>query len=737
MQFGNVQVLADGAAQVAGGLLRTALERRLPFLTEGGETLTVRLIADEDGFADHDAYRLEQDGACLTVTAHGTRGLIYGYSHFLRKADWRGVLTITEPLNGVYRPDKAIRGHQLGYRPTPNTYDAWTHAQYFQYYLELMAFGSNTVEHIPYEEGHSNRNCLMIYDEEEFLCEEAELCDLLDLNLSLWHPNRREEPREIAAAVRGALYERLCRLDAVFPPGGDPGDLPADEFIARCSAIGRELKKSHPHAAMWPSAQQPHNQPGWGEVFLDALAKDPPYIDGVVMGPNHAFPLKELRERLPDRYPIRFYPDFTHNLRCEYPVHYDRDDWHFAWAAALSRESVNPRPREFTRLHHETAPYVVGSVSYSEGVHDDVNKAVWARLDWSPDADPRDTLLDYARCFFPGTDAQRIADAIFGLEDDWDEDPLTNPAVENTYRAFCSLRDEYPFLMENWRFVLLYFRAVCDMAIALRRREETALCDEARRLLAAGDADGALRVTETPLSETYGALRREIDALGKTLFDLIGIQLDVEHYHAMNRERGAVLDTIDNPVTDLPYLRRQAQKAAALSDAERQPFIAAVLERCAEKPGEVYWSYALHGLDALGEKQVGEYYSDVLADRAEMKNDALPVCLAKAFDHYTFRAAFGGLIDGRDYELQITYRGAPNERADRLRVTAGDSVLYEGPAYGGRRDTAYENALLTPRFCRVVYDVPAASVTDGTLALLLEEPTVGIEVCELRLKPKM
>ena len=115
------------------------------------------------------------------------------------------------------------------------------------------------------------------------------------------------------------------------------------------------------------------------------------------------------------KYPIRYYPDICHNLRCEIPVHFDRDDWHYAYASTLSREAINPRPSEYRLIHRLTKQYVCGSVSYSEGVNDDVNKFVFGALDFDPDADLREVLRDYARAFFYGEDCEKIVDVIFGM----------------------------------------------------------------------------------------------------------------------------------------------------------------------------------------------------------------------------------------------------------------------------------------------------------------------------------
>ena len=55
-------------------------------------------------------------------------------------------------------PAYPIRGHQLGYRNTANSWDAWTVDQYEQYIRELALFGSNCIENIPFQDGPSDLN---------------------------------------------------------------------------------------------------------------------------------------------------------------------------------------------------------------------------------------------------------------------------------------------------------------------------------------------------------------------------------------------------------------------------------------------------------------------------------------------------------------------------------------------------------------------------------------------------
>lgn len=729
-EYSAVTVAALGGADYAAQLFKNELALR-NIAAASENPLAVTLCRDEN-FKSNDEYIIELDGNNLTVKALTVRGLIFGYSLLLRKSEIRGgKLVLLKNISGHYKPYKAIRGHQVGYRTTPNTYDAWDCDQYFRCYLDLMAFGANTCEHIPYEDGVSKRNVLMKYDEEDLLREASRLADTVDMDVSLWHPNSDNETAEQAVARRDKLYASLKRVDYVFPPGGDPGELYADDFIDRCKKISEVLKKHHPNAKMTPSAQAPHIYPDWGEALCEELKSEPDELDIFIMGPNHAFPMHELRKRIPAKYPLRFYPDITHNVRCEYPVNFLDDDWHFSYASALSRESVNPRPREFKKLHRIFSPYTMGSVSYSEGVHDDLNKAVWSALEFDP-AEPLDEIVrDYARFFMPGADAQKICDGIFGLEDNWQTDPLESPSAKNTYLLFCEILKENPELSENWHFLLLYFRACCDMIVFTRRRFEEALCAECREYMRLGEYGKAAAVLDAPFSESYNALRAEIDTLAAKLFELIGIQLDVEHYHTNSWERGATLDTIDNNVSDRAYYKKQLARLETMSEAEQKAFAQMVLNRCNAGENGIYYSVALHGLDTLGVHQNGEFYMDFQGDRPNAKQNALPMCMTKVFDNFSFRANFGTLEQGCDYKMRIAYKSSKLDVIKHHKVAVNGHTIYDGVQYGGEKDEKFDELMLAPGFESATYDIPAEYLVNGTVELEISEPLAGFEISEL------
>ncbi|NIV12185.1 MAG: hypothetical protein GWN62_13185, partial [Aliifodinibius sp.] len=92
-----------------------------------------------------EGFRIITLGDQIYIQGRGFRGLLFGIGHFLRKASYSDVIS-WEPVNVSTMPDKSIRGHQIGYRNTANSYDAWSVDQYEQYIRDMIVFGVNSIE---------------------------------------------------------------------------------------------------------------------------------------------------------------------------------------------------------------------------------------------------------------------------------------------------------------------------------------------------------------------------------------------------------------------------------------------------------------------------------------------------------------------------------------------------------------------------------------------------------------
>lgn len=731
ISFSGIKAVCNSPAETrAADIFTSEINARITCNYDASDCVAV--FSENKSISSPDEFMISVSEKEILFSANGIRGLIFAIGLFLRKITVKNnTISLICDITGKYSPDKKIRGHQVGYRQTPNTYDAWDIPEYRRYYLDMMYFGTNTCEHIPYENGSSNRNEIMRRDEQELLIEAASAAKEYGMDVSVWYPNC-EDDIETAISNREKLFSQAkTDIDYVFPPGGDPGDLEPSEFMRRCKEFRKILRNHNPQGEMWPSAQQPHHMPDWGTKFLAYMNEHPNYIDGIITGPNEAFPLDILRKYLPEEYPIRFYPDITHNLRCQYPVHFDRDDWHYALAAVQSRECVNPRPTEYKKIHALTRGYVIGSVSYSEGVTDDINKAVWTALDFDSTTPVREIIEDYSRLFFPGTDYNKAADAIFGLEKNWEGAPEENPCIESTLKMWEELGKESPALLNNWRYIQCLFRARCDAFIRRKVMFESALIKQAKRI-AVSDILKAKEILCTPLSEDIILLREKIEENGKQLFELIGLQLDVERYFAKNPERGAVLDTIKLPITDLPWLLHCYSKSEDMPQNARKEYINRCFNRNAVENDEYYYSVALDGICPGGVTQKPYFYMNVQADRPEKNNGTLPTALFKLFDHFSFRLKTGGLKYNTDYILMITYRDLNNKDSIKHTVQINGKTVYSGQQFGGRRNSSYENDMLPSGFIAVEYDIPAEYIINGCVDLQITEKVNGFEIAELR-----
>ncbi len=724
---------ATCAEKKAAKILDEEIKKRAHFEFSDSSDCVSLVFKENPSETDNDSYTISVSENKITFSAKGIRGLIYAIGLFLRKSEYteNGIHLICD-ISGKHTPYMQIRGHQLGWRTTANSYEAWTTEEYIQYIKELMFFGCNIFEHVVCKD-KPQRNRLMKYDSDlEFIQKCNEKVKELGIDISYWCPHS-DNTIEESIKEREDFFSRISDANVYFPPGSDPGDFPAKESLHRATEIAKAIRKHHPDIKLFPSAQSPDGFGKWGDDFIEEMKKMPSEIDGIVTGPNCAMPLHELRKRLPLRYPVRLYPDITHNVRCEYPVHFDRDDWHYALAATLSREAINPRPTEYRTIHRLTRQYIVGSVSYSEGIHDDINKAVWSDMDFNPDVRLTDTLSDYARLFFPGSDTKKAVTGILGLEKNWEGDPAENPHIENTLSFFTAMLKENPELSENARFLMCLFRADCDMLVKMRRVFELELIEKATYYLKKTEMEKAEQILRTPFTNEYDALRQEIDELGKKLFDKVGLQLDVNNYCANNWERGATLDTIDNPVTDKLWLLGRIEYAKTLSEGERTEFLSNLLNLRKTKTGEYYYSFAENSFTELGIPQQPYYYMDFQGDRPNVNNGTIPMSMLKVFDHYSFRMQTGGLT-GKNYKLILNIKPRYREEVSDFTIKINGNILYQGKQYGGIRDEKAEKEFSAPGFEIHIYPIPDEFIENGCIELEISEPKVGIMLSEMFIK---
>ena len=287
-----------------------------------------------------------------------------------------------------------------------------------------------------------------------------------------------------------------------------------------------------------------------------------------MFGPQVRVSLKQLRDAIPAKYPIRHYPDITHSRQAQYPV----PDWDIAYAATEAREGINPRPLDQARIFRLLQPLTMGFLTYSEGCNDDVNKIVWSALGWNPEANVTGILREYSRYFISDRLTDDFAQGLLALERNWRGSLITNQGVETTLAQFQAMeRAATPQDLLNWRFQQALYRAYYDAYTRSRLLHETALEEKAMEKLREAARIGSLRAmarAEHALEAAPVATdrRARVFELAEALYQSIRMQLSVPRYKAIAVGRGANLDTIDMPLSNAPWLKRGFAEARALPD---------------------------------------------------------------------------------------------------------------------------------------------------------------------------
>ncbi len=521
-----------------------------------------------------EGFRLAAEGAespqpIVWISGADGRGVLFGVGQLLRSSSWgKGFVRLPSPLDIATAPALPIRGHQLGYRHTANSYDGWDEKQFEQYIRELALFGANSIEGIPFQDERKSPH--MPVTRSVMNRKFSEICARYDLDYWIWAPadfDLKDTAKRTAHLEKHeALFRDCARLDAVFFPGGDPGDNDPELVMAYLADLSRVLVKHHPRAKVWLSMQG-FESPKVDYVHRWINEQMPDWLGGLVAGPSSP-PIPETRARLPQRYGLRDYPDITHTVRCQFPVAW----WDPAFHLTLGREPVNPRPVYYKVIQDYFGDYTSGFISYSDGVHDDVNKAVWSRLGWQPDATPRAMLLDYTRCFFGAVVAEPAADGILALEKNWEGSLAENGGVPATLALWQDLERRAPELRNNWRWQLCLLRAYYDAYTRERLIYESELENEANQILAEAPARGAgaamtsalARLQEATAKPVRKEWRARIGELCAELFQSIQLQTSVPLHQASGYERGAVLDFVDRPLNNRWWLEDEFARIGKL-----------------------------------------------------------------------------------------------------------------------------------------------------------------------------
>lgn len=571
-------------------------------------------------------------------------------------------------------------------------------------------------------------------------------------------------PRLACPSLPGAhdriLYERLLmfreleHIDHLFIPPYEVGACACEDcqpwprtYLRLVNETADFLHRHHPEAQVWISNQGLN--PAESRWLLKTLARERPdwlrvmeYVPSAHNLPsdgNHPAEEGESRQRrylalgtltrnlqstvrrVPADYSLVLGPDVTHTFQPQYGL--EQMDPALLWLHTF--ESPFARPRGYNKVFRAIASAGAGITLHSEGLYDDVNKALWAGWSWSPDLSPWDVTLDYARWWFGRSAAQLVAEAIMLSEANWESPLANNDQVEQVVLQFDQAEMRIPpHLREgNWRWTMWRLRGLLDLLAhhKLNRAEEVE--QEVYALL----SEALIRPQELvdtvqTACDLLGLHRREarlrwlkeeIRELNNRLHDQIGLYLPA-------------VANLDAELTNLTWERTQLKNALDLYDGRAasglpglREAISTVLNYENPGPGGFYDNCGHPGRDphfVSGHRIPGIFGLDP-ANRPSANTFAVDL------ERSDMVFAYQDLNPGADYQVRLTlvcpevdpsfFELGPTLRAGNARpqVTAVQRLYATG-------FLVHDNLQLPHRVAhQYTFEVPRQAYSDGRLEL--------------------
>jgi hypothetical protein len=287
-------------------------------------------------------------------------------------------------------------------------------------------------------------------------------------------------------------------------------------------------------------------------------------------------------------------------------------------------------------------------------------------------------------------------------------------------------RTASPGLRANWRFQQVLYRAYYDSYIRARLLYETGVEREAMAELRNARALGSIaamnraeQILERTVDHPAAQLRARVFELAEALFQSIRMQLSVPRYQAISTDRGASLDTIDNPLNNRGWL---AQNFATIrqkpDEAERLKELDRIIDWENPGPGGFY--------DDLGDAARQPH----LVRGKDYADD--PAFLESPLIGFSYRAAlrsswWNDAETLGDTPLKLRYRDLDPHAAYKIRVVyAGDSPNVQLRLVANNNIEIHPLTKKPAPIAPVEFDIPQQATSTGELELTWSrDPNLG------------
>ena len=189
------------------------------------------------------------------------------------------------------------------------------------------------------------------------------------------------------------------------------------------------------------------------EQLLQALAKDKSWADYLMAdGHDDYFPKYVLETGVPGQLGLLNFPEISM---------FGMSPW--------GGYGANPAPNHFEKLWGRIKQKAKGGAPYSEGIFEDMNKAIYARFYWNPDCRAEDTVKEYAAFEFSPNSADTLVEVVRLFEENHNRGKIgesARRAFELVCKTDATLTSQ---ARTSWRWRIVYLRALIDKELFERK----------------------------------------------------------------------------------------------------------------------------------------------------------------------------------------------------------------------------------------------------------------------------
>jgi hypothetical protein len=444
-------------------------------------------LAVRPGIGKEGYFIADGSGGSILIAGNDPRGLLYGVGKFLRTSrfdlggftpgTWRGRSVPSSPVRGLYC---AVH---MG-----NFYEEAPIEEVKLYLEDLSLWGLNTIVfHFPTWQFASldDPAARESIERIRLLMKAARKTGLRVGLVQVINQGFQSAPKELRAAPypddwrrRGSLGVNLCPslpaglallLDAwreLFLRFSDIGldvliSWPYDEGGCGCPNCRPWGARGYPILAEKVFAIARESFPACRRVLSTWMYDSPPggewtglarflmkrrgWVDDILADAHQDFPRYPLEMGAPGKLPLLNFPEIS---MC------GRSPWGGGGAI--------PLPARFQNLWNQVKGRITGGFPYSEGIFEDINKAICSQFYWDANRTAADTVREYVRFEFSPRVEEDTWKAVGILEQNHEPGKIGSASIlgyERLKRAESRLT---PQARSSWRWRILYLRSLID-----------------------------------------------------------------------------------------------------------------------------------------------------------------------------------------------------------------------------------------------------------------------------------